>query len=284
MTPLTKTNNKINPFLQIDSFVSAIHKTDQGLSESNGNIKDDELIIVEPSIDITNNQANNNINNTSDNNKIQTNGQNEINNVKKELVNTKEELYNFLQKIEMEQYIDLFINEGFDDINLVIKQMKKGNPITDDNLREMGIERAGDRAKILIRIQECARLFDFKIPFETIYYINRKKFEFLKYDFHVKSLQNWLKKMNLQQYLGNFYNNGYYSPELIFIQKASKFPINDVILERDIKIENINDRKLIMSSISSNSKSYILELQNKIKFEDISDNKKDEIDFNCFIF
>ena len=164
----------------------------------------------------------------------------------------------------MEQYIDLFINAGFDDIKLVINQMKKGGiPVNDDILKEIGIERAGDRAKILIRIQECAHLFDFKIPFEAVYYINRKKFEFLKYDFHVKALQNWLKKLNLQNYLGNFYNNGYYSPELIFIQKASKFPINDTIIERDLKIENINDRKLIMSSISSNSNNYVSELQKK---------------------
>ena len=261
ITPLTETKYKINPYLQIDSFVSALHKNDQGISESDGYIKDDGLIIVEPSIDITNNNSNN-VNNIKP---IQKKEKKEVKviNKNKEIRDTKEELYKFLEKIEMEQYIDLFINAGYDDIKIVINQMKTGTPINDDILNEMGIERPGDRAKILIRIQECAHLFDFKIPFEAVYYINRKKFEYLKYDFHVKALQNWLKKLNLQKYLGNFYNNGYYCPELIFIQKASKFPINDTIIERDLKIENINDRKLIMSSISSNSKNYISELQKK---------------------
>ena len=282
VTPLTKTNNKINPFLQIDSFVSAIHKNDQGISESNGYINEDGLIIVEPSIDITNNNSNNNI---IDNKPMQKKEQiiNKINNNKKD---TKEDLVNFLKRIEMDQYSDLLIKEGFDDINLVINQMKKGNPINDDILREIGIPRPGDRAKILIRIQECAHLFDFKIPFEAVYYINRKKYEFLKYDFHVKALQNWLKKLRLQNYLENFYNNGYYSPELVFIQKASKFPINDTILERDLKIDNINDRKLIMSSISSNSNNYVSELRKKNvkkKNEDNPENK--EQDHNkCMIF
>ena len=282
VTPITETNNKINPFLQIDSFVSAIHKNDQGISESNGYINDDGLIIVEPSIDITNNNSNNNI---IDNKPMQKKEQiiNKINNNKKD---TKEDLVNFLKRIEMDQYSDLLIKEGFDDINLVINQMKKGNPINDDILREIGIPRPGDRAKILIRIQECAHLFDFKIPFEAVYYINRKKYEFLKYDFHVKALQNWLKKLRLQNYLENFYNNGYYSPELVFIQKASKFPINDTILERDLKIDNINDRKLIMSSISSNSNNYVSELRKKNvkkKNEDNPENK--EQDHNkCMIF
>ena len=282
VTPITETNNKINPFLQIDSFVSAIHKNDQGISESNGYINDDGLIIVEPSIDITNNNSNNNI---IDNKPMQKKEQiiNKINNNKKD---TKEDLVNFLKRIEMDQYSDLLIKEGFDDINLVINQMKKGNPINDDILREIGIPRPGDRAKILIRIQECAHLFDFKIPFEAVYYINRKKYEFLKYDFHVKALQNWLKKLRLQNYLENFYNNGYYSPELVFIQKASKFPINDTILERDLKIDNINDRKLIMSSISSNSNNYVSELRKKNvkkKNEDNPENKEQD-DNKCMIF
>ena len=282
VTPLTKTNNKINPFLQIDSFVSAIHKNDQGISESNGYINEDGLIIVEPSIDITNNNSNNNI---IDNKPMQKKEQiiNKINNNKRD---TKEDLVNFLKRIEMDQYSDLLIKEGFDDINLVINQMKKGNPINDDILREIGIPRPGDRAKILIRIQECAHLFDFKIPFEAVYYINRKKYEFLKYDFHVKALQNWLKKLRLQNYLENFYNNGYYSPELVFIQKASKFPINDIILERDLKIDNINDRKLIMSSISSNSNNYVSELRKKNvkkKNEDNPENKEQD-DNKCMIF
>ena len=275
ITPLTETNNKKNPFQQIDSFVTAIHKNDQGISESNGYIKEDDLVIIEPSIDITNK------------NDIENKETKDEKKMNKEIKDTKEELYDFLLKIEMEQYTDILIQEGFDDINLVINQMKTGNPINDDILREIGIERPGDRAKILIRIQECAGLFEFKIQFEPVYYINRKKFEFLRYDFHVKALQNWLKKLKLQNYLGNFYNNGYYSPELIFVQKASKFPIDDTILERDLKIENINDRKLIMSSISSDSNEYISNLKsNKEKIQNgiYIENKQIKKKKKCIIY
>ena len=275
ITPLTETNNKKNPFQQVDSFVTAIHKNDQGISESNGYIKEDDLVIIEPSIDITNK------------NDIENKETKDEKKMNKEIKDTKEELYDFLLKIEMEQYTDILIQEGFDDIDLVINQMKTGNPINDDILREIGIERPGDRAKILIRIQECAGLFEFKIQFEPVYYINRKKFEFLRYDFHVKALQNWLKKLKLQNYLGNFYNNGYYSPELIFVQKASKFPIDDTILERDLKIENINDRKLIMSSISSDSNEYISNLKsNKEKIQNgiYIENKQIEESEKCIIY
>ena len=117
--------------------------------------------------------------------------------------------------------------------------------------------------------------------------MKRKSYQTLKYDFHVKALQNWLKKLQLQKYVENFYNGGYYSPELIFIQKASKFPITDKILERDLKIENTNDRKLIMSSISSNSNNYVSEHKKKhIKKKNNNDNlkNKEKEENKCYIF
>ena len=292
ITPLTETKNKKNPYSQIDSYVSAIHKSDQGITESDGYINEDGLYIIEPSIDVskiedTINEQNQTTENENSGENLEKNKKNKNESIIK---NAKDDLYTFLKTIQMEEYNDLLINEGFDDINLIISQMKTGLPINDDVLREIGITRAGDRAKILIRIQEVAKMFDFKIPFEAVYYINKKKYNLLKYDFHVKAMQNWLKKIQLQNYLENFYNNGYYSPELVFIQKASKFPINETILERDLKIENANDRKLIMNSISSNSKNYSNELQrknskNKNNSSKNNDNKsKEKEDNKCFIF
>ena len=285
VSPLTEINNKKNPFWQIDSYVSAIHKTDQGITESDGYIREDGLLIIEPSIDVSN--ADDITNEQSSQNQTE----NYRNSFKREKKIIKDDIIYFLKNIGMEQYSDLLIEEGFDDINLIISQMKNGIPIHDDALREIGIIRPGDRAKILIRIQEISHLFGFKIPFEAVYYINKKPFNLLKYDFHVKSMQNWLKKIQLEKYLENFYNGGYYSPELIFIQKASKFPINDTILERDLKIKNANDRKLIMSSISSNSNNYISELQkiadkkknNTNNNENNTKNKEKEENM-CFIF
>ena len=288
ITPLTKTKNKKNPYSQIDSYVSAIHKNDQGITESDGYINEDGLFIIEPSIDISNVEDT-----ISEQSQYQTENESFKNNeTEKKDLSTKDDLYTFLKNIGMEEYNELLINEGFDDINLIISQMKTGLPITDEALREIGIEKPGDRAKILIRVQETAKMFDFKIPFEAVYHINKKEFNLLKYDFHVKAMQNWLKKIQLQNYLENFYNNGYFSPELVFIQKASKFPINDTILERDLKILNVNDRKLIMSSISSNSKNYISELQKKSSKKKHDTNKnnekiskdKEKEDSKCTIF
>ena len=47
-------------------------------------------------------------------------------------------------------------------------------------------------------------MIEFKIPFEAVYYINKKPFKSIKYNFHARAMQNWLKKLQLQKYLENF--------------------------------------------------------------------------------
>ena len=94
------------------------------------------------------------------------------NNNNKNLINkpASTPLINFLQKIKMEKYANNLINNGFDDIQLIIEQTKGNNlGITDENLKEAGILLPGDRAKIIIKIQELAKNFVFPIP-KGVYY------------------------------------------------------------------------------------------------------------------
>ena len=170
-----------------------------------------------------------------------------LDNIKKQNFN-KDKLLEFLKEIGMQQYGDLLISEGFDDINLIIYQMKEGFPILDDSLREIGITCPGDRAKILIRIQEVSNEFNFDFPFEQVYFKNNH------------SIQRWLNKERLSKYINNFINAGYQSLELLLIQMASKFKLNDKFLKNEIHIINDEDRKFILKSLEKNSEIYVSEL------------------------
>jgi len=61
-------------------------------------------------------------------------------------------LIEFLSQINMMKYLNSLDNNGFDDINLLIDQAKKGNIVKDHELKEAGINIPGDRAKFIIRI------------------------------------------------------------------------------------------------------------------------------------
>ena len=159
-----------------------------------------------------------------------------------------DKLLEFLKEIGMQHYGNILIAEGFDDINLIIKQMNEGFPILDDTLKEIGISTPGDRAKILIRMQEVSNGFDFDFPFEQVFFKNNR------------SIHKWLSKEGLQKYINNFINAGYQSLELLLIQMASKYKINDKIFKNEIHIVNDEDRKNILNSLEKNSEKYVYEL------------------------
>ena len=160
-------------------------------------------------------------------------------------------LLQFLKEIGMQNYGNLLISEGFDDISLIIKQMKEGYPVLDDTLKEIGIIQPGDRAKILIRLQEVSNGFNFEFPFEQVYFKNNG------------SILKWLEKEGLSRYNKNFLDAGYQSLELLLVQMVSKYKIDDSILKNDLFIFSDIARKKIIASLETKSIKYMNELSKK---------------------
>ena len=186
-----------------------------------------------------------------------TNNLKDINiNNKKFNDNYKNPLYQFLKNLSLEKYFTYLYNNGFDDINLLISQTKGKEKekigISDDNLRKLGIRIPGDRAKILIKIQEEAGNFNFKIPKE-VYYTCINITNFL-HDNVINKLNNWLKEIKLDMYLENFLNAGYHSKELLVYQMISKQPLNNDILEYEIGIDKLGFRKRILNELIEEAK------------------------------
>ena len=145
----------------------------------------------------------------------------------------------------MDKYISLLAFNGFDDINLILEQSKNGNSsIQDSELKEAGIKIPGDRAKILIRIQELSHNFDFKIPKEVYYSIKNDKN--IIDDQNIIKLRKWLENLKIEKYLNNFIDNGYNSIELLLIQMISSNPLTNEILKEEIKIDKIGYRSRII--------------------------------------
>jgi hypothetical protein len=160
----------------------------------------------------------------------------------------RQKLLKFLKEIKMEKYGNILISEGLDDISLILKQMNEGFPKIEDTLKEIGTIPAGDRAKLLIRLQEVSNGFDFNFPFDEVYFKNNG------------SIMKWLKREGLSKYNKNFINFGYQSFELLLIQMASDYKINEDILKNDLFIANDKDRKQILNSLEKNSEKYVKKL------------------------
>ena len=174
------------------------------------------------------------------------------------------EFNNFFNEIGLStEYMKILSLNGFDDLNLLIEQTKNGIAITDENLREIGIKLPGIRAKILIHLEELSNLFDFPIEREKVYFENER---------NKNCLYRLLSSINLEYYLKNFIDNGYSSPELLFIQMQSKQPLTEEILFKEIGIDKIGYRMSILNKIKNEGCNYLFKLKNgflgKNKFGD----------------
>lgn len=173
------------------------------------------------------------------------------------LFNKKNEIIKFISEINLPQrYSEILIENGFDDLAVLTNQMKKGLALSYQNLKDIGINNPGDRAKILIHLEEISQNFDFILEKDVIYSntIPEEK---------TGSLYYFLLKLNLEEYFNNFIENGYNNAELLFIQMASKNPITEDIIKNDLGIEKIGHLQRIMISLKEESKKYVGSLTKK---------------------
>ena len=192
--------------------------------------------------------------------------------------NSHDSLYKFLAEIRMEKYYDIMTSNGFDDINLLISQTKSGLGINDKQLKQAGINLPGDRAKILIKLQEKAGDYIFPIPKE-VYYTSQS--DNIKNDRNIKKLNDWLKALKVEIYLENFVKNGYHSIELLLMQTESKNTLTDEILRDEIGITKIGHRSRISNKLIEEGKSNINKLKTSMLY--LGNNLTEKI-CDCSIF
>ena len=188
-------------------------------------------------------------------------------------------LIEFLSQINLLKYLNNLDSNGFDDINLLIEEAKKGDIIKDQELKEAGINTPGDRAKILIRIKEKANLFGFTVP-KSVYY-TLKNYDNIENDEHIKDLNNWLSNIKVDRYLMNFVSNGYHSIELLLMQMETENPLTTEILRDEIGVDKIGYRSRILNKLKEEGRS----LNNKLKTSVlVVNNLGDDKNCECIIF
>ena len=177
----------------------------------------------------------------------------------------KRELFKFISEINLpKKFAEILLENGFDDLKVLINQMKLGLALSYQNLKDIGIGNPGDRAKILIHLEEISDNFEFILE-QDIIYSNKIPEE------NNGSLYLFLKKINLEEYFQIFIENGYNNAELLYIQMASKNPITENILRDDLGINKIGHLQRLLISLNEESKRYIKNLEkgsvnNKKKF------------------
>ena len=186
----------------------------------------------------------------------------------KELYNSLKfsKIIEFITEINLpKEYANILIDNGFDNLDVLIYQAKHGIALTYENLRDIGIKKPGERIKILVHLDEISNNFNFYFPkkiFSDDYEINNG----------FNTIKNFLEKIGMKKFLNNFIQNGIYNVELLYIQMGSKQSLKKDILIDDLDI-NANDAKKIFFKLYENSRNYInkMKILNKRNIKDCQD-------------
>ena len=186
----------------------------------------------------------------------------------KELYNSLKfsKIIEFITEINLpKEYANILIDNGFDNLDVLIYQAKHGIALTYENLRDIGIKKPGERIKILVHLDEISNNFNFYFPkkiFLDDYEINNG----------FNTIKNFLEKIGMKKFLNNFIENGIYNVELLYIQMGSKQSLKKDILIDDLDI-NANDAKKIFFKLYENSRNYInkMKILNKRNIKDYKD-------------
>ena len=220
------------------------------------------------------NENNNNLNIDENNKNI-----NRIFNIN----DNKNELELFFTEINLpKEYSQKFIDNGFDDLNLLKEQTKSGIALSNENLKDIGITSCGERAKILIHLEEKAEVIKYLLEKDKIYINDKDSKEINK--INNNSLFKFLNSINLKQYEKNFRDNGYYTAELLFTQMLTRQPLNEEELKKELKIEKKGHILFLYNNLVSGSKDYAKILKNRVHTKTIYDGPSLKSCEPCFIY
>ena len=180
-----------------------------------------------------------------------------LNNKETKIISKKDQLFQFILEINLPKiYANYLLENGFDDLEVLISQARDGIALTDQHLKEIGITLPGERAKILIHLEELAGNFPFNLESNIIY--SNKNVENKD-----SSLYIFFSSLNLEEYILKFKKSGYYNVELLYMQMISKYPITEDILINDFGMKNSEHIKKIMLNLKNRSQNYIHKLYKK---------------------
>jgi hypothetical protein len=168
-------------------------------------------------------------------------------------------IFYWLEKYRLEDYYEVLVEAGYEDVQIMVNQMKSPLPISDKNLREIGICRPGHRRLMVIKLEEEAGF-----PKRVMHSFKEKNSSLLQCcelssstrNFSVPKLMEWLEEMDLSHLYALFLESGFDSYENLLEIQSSSYPLTNRQLELEVKIKDAKARSQVLARLALDVKHY----------------------------
>jgi len=141
----------------------------------------------------------------------------------------------------------VLIDGGYDDLDLMIAQMRSREPLSHNILYSIGVIKVGHRARILAHLEDAS----------VTKLTTRRKEKVAKSTTPAddpsiparNQLEDWLVGMNISELLPNFIDSGYDDLDEICYLMGTNYPLTDKILEEDLGVSKPGFRTRILLNL-----------------------------------
>lgn len=163
-------------------------------------------------------------------------------------------IFHWLEQNRIEECYEALTGAGYYNIDIMVRQMIGPMPLTDKNLRELGVVKPGHRRMLLIKLEEEAGI---SIKLHQIGHKSKSKSWIQCCSSNAGTMQNrvyptladWLDELGLLHLHQLFVDAGYESYQSLLEIQSSSRPLNSRSLEQEVRIQDVEQRMMILRKL-----------------------------------
>ena len=159
-------------------------------------------------------------------------------------------LMDWLLSINLTELYGIMVDSGYDDHIVMARQMLSSMPITENNLKEIGIAKPGNRKKLLFYLEEEGKRKNIRIKDNSI-------------AAHSKNIRDWLDDLDLDALYNKFLDSGYDDYIALVKMVPTRWALNEQTLREEICIKKEDYIVKILQKLQND---YLLSINDGIVF------------------
>jgi ankyrin repeat protein len=165
------------------------------------------------------------------------------------------QLLSWLTKNKLESVYEVLIQNGYDDLNMLVNQMKSNMPINQESLKRIGIKKPGHRIILLAKLEDETRkkprMSNAKSMNRITWCVNAPLSPGIDF---IITMEDFLDTLGLKQLYRNFIESGLEEYDQVLFLMNSNYPITDEFLQKEVGIEKIGYRHRILSRLNEEAR------------------------------
>lgn len=166
----------------------------------------------------------------------------------------RSQLLEWLMQYHLESLLEVLIDAGFDDVDLLVSQVDSAMPLTVENLQTIGVKKMGHCVRLLAAVEAEARnrgrpeIRPQQEPILSMFECCAKPISAPGFAV-LPSLEDWLGRIGLKQLKANFESAGYDDLESVLGLMRTKYALTEEKLLKEMGVQPAATRQRLVARL-----------------------------------